>query len=75
MNRIVETDRFRARTDNGKEYVIVVNQEFVSIGTHENPHDEVPGRKSLTTTTGLSVNYIAPDTFRVVQTGEVLRKV
>jgi hypothetical protein len=75
MNREVEIDRFIARTDDGKEYVIVMYQEFLSTATHERPHDEIPGLKRLTTTTGLHVNYIDPSTFKVVQTDQVIRKV
>ena len=35
-----EVDRFPAKTDNGKEYIIVQYQEYVSNGSFDNPQSE-----------------------------------
>lgn len=75
MNREVETGRFRARTESGKEYIIIQYQEFISAATFDNPHAEIPGLKRLSTSDGFSVNYIDPTTFKIIGTGETVRKV
>ncbi|NQT05426.1 MAG: hypothetical protein HQ577_05390 [Dehalococcoidia bacterium] len=75
MNRTVEIDRFIAKTDTGKEYTILVYQEFIPAGSFDNPQAEIEGLKSLSTSTGLHVNYIDSKTFKVVETNEIIRKV
>lgn len=74
MNRERETDRFLVKTDDGKEYTIIQYQEYISTSSFDNPHGEVEGLKSLSTSTGLHVNYIDPKTFKIVETNEIVRK-
>ena len=75
MKREVETDRFLAKADNGTEYTIVQYQEYISTSSFDNPNSEIEGLKSLSTTTGLHVNYINPKTFKIVETNEIVKKV
>ena len=70
MGREVETGRYRAKTADGKEYIIVQYQEFVSAAI-----GEIPGMKRLRTSDGLDVTYIDSETFMIVATNEVIKKV
>jgi len=76
MKREIEIDRFLAKTDNGKEYIIVQYQEYIDT-THltSSRREEIAGHKRLATSTGLDVSYIDPKTFKIVNTGEIIRKV
>jgi hypothetical protein len=75
MPRVVEVDRFRAISDAGKEYILIVYQSFIPTPTRDDPHGEIEGMKSLFTSTGLHVNYIDSKTFKIVETNEIVRKV
>lgn len=75
MNRRVVIGSFRAVSDGGTQYEIVIFQEFIPTSSHDDPQGEVPGLKSLLTDTGLVVNYIDPETFKIVATNEIVRKV
>ena len=75
MPREVEIARFRARSDSGAEYVIVEYQHFYPASSPEYPGAEVRGQKRLLTSDGREVNYIDPETFRIVGTDEVIREV
>ena len=66
-----EIERFRAISDTGTEYTVLVYQDFIGAPSHDNPHAELPGMKSLFTST----NYIDAETLKVVETDEVIRKV
>lgn len=71
-----EVERFSAISDSGKHYTIVVYQNFIDVTTlNSQNREELPGLKSMITSTGLTVNYIDPNNFQIVQTGEHLRKV
>ncbi|MBN1368327.1 MAG: hypothetical protein JW967_10425 [Dehalococcoidales bacterium] len=69
-----EIDRFKARTDKGKEYIIVQYQEYISTDSFDGT-GEIEGLKSIFTSTGLHVNFIDAKTFKVVETDEIVRKV
>ena len=75
MPREAEIERFRAKTDTGKEYVIVMYQQFIDVSSHDFPRAEIPGLKRLITSDGLTVRYIDPTTFKIDLTGETVRKV
>jgi hypothetical protein len=75
MQKEVETERFLVKTDTGKEYIIIQYQEYISVDSLNDPHAEIKGLKRLATSTGLHVNYINPETFKVVETNEIVRKV
>jgi len=73
--RVVE--RFLVKTESGEEYTIIQYQKEISVMTHDSGgwEDWIPTTKRLTTSTGIPVNYIDPKTFKVVNTGEIVRKI
>ena len=75
MGREIETDRFLARTDMRKEYIIIQYQEYISSASFGDHHVELGTLKSLRTSTGLHVKCIDPKTFQIVETNEIVRKV
>lgn len=75
MSREREIGRFFAKTDNGKEYQIVEYQKYIDASTMDSPNEEIPGIKRMQTTDGLHVNYIDSETFKIVETNEIVRKV
>ena len=62
FKREVEIGSFIVKTDSGKEYTMV-------------EYAEIAGPKRFVTSTGLSANRIDAETFELVQTGEVIRKI
>ena len=74
-NRTVETRRFIAKTEAGKVYTIIEKQEMIAAPTFQDPRGELPGQRSFVTATGQHVDYVSTNTFKVVETGETLRKV
>ncbi len=75
MNRTAVINRFSARANNGKEYVIIEYQKYIDAGAGDHPNDEIPGVKDYRTTTGLQVVYIDSETFKILETDEIVRKV
>ena len=72
MAREEERERFIARTDDGKTYTIVRYDRFVPVQV-SGPRSEIAGKPRFATSTGLEVKYINPETFEIVETGEVAR--
>lgn len=75
MSRYREIGRFFARTDSGKEYEVIQYQKYIDVSTGDSPGEEMPGLKSMETTDSLHVNYIDSETFKIVETNEISRKV
>jgi len=75
VSREIEVGRFSVKTDKGKKYTIIQYQEYIQAPTYDNPNAEIQGLKRLVTTTGLSVNYIDSDTYKIVETNEVVHRV
>lgn len=69
-----EVERFLAKTDKGKEYIIVHYQEYLSTDDFAG-HEEIEGQEGYVTSEGLVVNRIDSETFQIVETNEVVRKV
>lgn len=70
-----EIGRFIAETDTGKEYEIIQYQEYIDASSHDNPNVKIPGLKSMRTANGFHVNFINPQTFKIVETNEIVKKV
>lgn len=70
-----EIDRFRVKTDSGKEYIIIAYQQYISTASYDDPNVEVAGKKRLMTLNGFHVNFIYPKTFKIVETNEIVQKV
>ena len=75
MTREEERERFLAKTDDGTTYTIVRYARFVSTPTPNLPRAEMEGKHRFSTSTGLAVNYVNPETFEIVETGEIVRTV
>ena len=71
MPREVEIDRFKIKSDEGKEYTIIQYQEFIQDRTSD---AEIKGTVRLTTLEKLHVHYINPDTYKIFETGEIVKK-
>ncbi|MCX6005643.1 MAG: hypothetical protein NTZ34_00030 [Chloroflexi bacterium] len=72
MPREVELDRFTVKTDEGKEYIIIQYQEYIQ---DRNSDAETVGLKRLATSEELHVHYIDPKTFKIFETGEIVRRI
>jgi hypothetical protein len=71
---MVETRRFRARKDDGEVVTVIEFQEQISFRPLNGPPSSLPGAKVLTLPDGSHVNFIDENTFKIVQTGEVVRR-
>jgi len=75
ITREIETDRFTAKSDNGKLCIILVYQQYINAATIENPQREIPSTKRYATLHGFHVNIIDSETFEIVETQERFKKV
>lgn len=75
MPREVEIDRFTVKSDEGKEYTIIQYQEYIPSRESNDPAAEVAGLKRLATSEELHVHFIDPKTFKIFETGEIVRKI
>jgi hypothetical protein len=76
MNREKETSRFRVRGDSGQEYIVIEYQTLVPMGHMQNAGATKPGLKRLITLDGSPVNPTDdPETFKILTTDEIVRKV
>ena len=71
MEKLVH--EFTAIDDEGKEYKLLVYQEFISVATRKNPSGLVPGLKRIVTEFGDSVNRQNKGEYVITQSGTVLR--
>ncbi len=60
-------DRFRVKTDTGKEFVIFLYQEYNIAEAFGEEPQEVPGIKRLITSTGKHVNKINETTYEILE--------
>ncbi|HEX8400310.1 MAG TPA: hypothetical protein VF628_01250 [Allosphingosinicella sp.] len=63
------------RDDNGETTYLRVYQHVTPAGTFQDPHATIKGLKRIETEAGDAVNYINPETYKVVTTGNILRRV
>lgn len=70
-----EIDRFKAKSASGKEYLIIVTQKFIDASTADDPNAIIPGLKSAKTADGRFLNFIDENTFKLVDTGEILTRI
>jgi hypothetical protein len=73
MSKSFEVDRFLARTDKGKEYTIVIYQDFISVSSRG---ATIRGAQTLRTSTGLIVVPDISGGFRIpAASGDIAWKV
>ena len=71
MPREVELDRFTAKDDAGNLYTVIVYQVYVQ---DRNTDKESEGLKRWTTSEELHLHVIDPNTFKIFETGVIIRK-
>jgi hypothetical protein len=70
-----ETRRFRAVSDDGEEFVVIEYQRIIEHKLLSGATSVTKGLKRLALSDGSSVNQIDPETFKVVQTDQLIRKI
>jgi hypothetical protein len=75
MMRRVEINRFDAKSQSGKLYTIIEYQEQVSATGFGNPNNIHKGLKSWVTSEEQSVNQIDSETYQILGTNEIVRKI
>ena len=73
MAEIVE--QFDAKSDSGKVYHIVVRQSRVDMGSLDDPRASKPGVREFRTDDGDAVNMKDEQTFEIVHTGEIVKRI
>ena len=71
---IKEIDRFVVRTEAGREYTVTVLQEYIDTSSFDGP-SQIEGLKTFLLTNGWGATYIDAETFKIVETDEIARKV
>lgn len=71
---IKEIERFKALSDSGEIFTIVVTQEFIIAEEFQSSPHVIPGLKSAQTTNGHFLNHKNDNQFEIVATGEILTK-
>lgn len=75
MPREVEIARFKARSDEGKEYTIIEYQDYIMDRNAAELTANITGFKRLTTQHGWHIHAIDGNTFKIYETGEVVKRV
>lgn len=70
-----EIDQFQVISESGKEYTVTVYQEDIDVSSHDNPNATIPGHKRALTLEGYHVNFIDDNTFRIVETNEIVHSI
>lgn len=65
---------FLCRADDGSEHTVIVTQKMIDASTMED-QEFVPGMKTLRTLFGQHCNFIDDNTFKIVETGQTIRKI
>jgi hypothetical protein len=65
---------FLASGDGGREVRVLVHQEWIDASSHDGPA-QIPGLRKMRLENGFHVNRLDEMTFRVVETGETLRRI
>lgn len=69
-----EIDRFQAKDDDGQLFTVVEYQHMIEVTPISGPTSIVKGTKEMLLTNGHSVEYIDDETFKVVETGKLIRR-
>jgi hypothetical protein len=71
---IKQTGRYVAQTEGGERHVVIEFTEYIDVGGKDGP-EQIPGMKELRLEGGGRVNYIDDDTFEIVQSRTILKRV
>jgi hypothetical protein len=69
-----EVERFTAVSDDGQRHTIIAMQEMIEVNA-VGQHTWIKGLKRMQLPDGSPVNYIDPNTFQIVHTDLIVRKV
>jgi hypothetical protein len=75
MPREVEIARFKARSEEGREYTIIEYQDYIMDRKAAELTANIQGFKRLTTSQGWHVHAIDANTFKIYETGDVVKRV
>jgi hypothetical protein len=75
MPREVEISRFKVKSEEGKEYTIIEYQDYMMDRKAADLAANTAGLKRLTTEEEFHIHTIDPDTFRIYETGEVVKRI
>jgi hypothetical protein len=70
-----EIGRHDCRGDSGRQYTVVEYQNYRRFQPLNGPAQDVPGTKELFLSDGRDVNFIDENTFQIVLTDEIVRKI
>jgi hypothetical protein len=70
-----EIGRFRAVSDDGEEFVVIEYQRIHENRFLDGKRSITKGRKRLALSDGSRVNQIDPETFKIVESNQVIRKI
>lgn len=65
----------RCEDDQGNQYQVEEWQEFIDAGHMRDPNARIPGMKELRLSDGSPVNFIDSDTFKIVRTDAIIRRI
>ncbi|RWC61071.1 hypothetical protein [Mesorhizobium sp.] len=71
----VENERINARSDGGTTHIVIETQNIIETRMLDGSVSRTKGLKSLRLQNGAAVNHIDDDTFKIVQTDEIIRRV
>ncbi len=70
-----KTNEYKARSDDGQEYVIYEFVNIVNAGSLNDPTAVIKGTKRLITANGEDINFKEEGVFEIVNSGVILRKI
>lgn len=70
-----EISRFEAQSDSGERYTVIEYQTMIEFQPISGPKSFVGGTKELLLANGSDVEFIDDDTFQIVKTDKVIRRI
>ena len=70
-----EIGRFRAISDDGEEFTVIQYRSNIESRAHSEPPTRSKGIAQLTLTDGRIVNQIDPETYQIVETNQIIRRI
>lgn len=70
-----ERSRFQANGESGRVFTVIEFEEYREIRSLNGPDQIVPGLRRISLADGSPLEVIDTDTFKIVETDEIIRKV
>ncbi len=70
-----ETRSFQAQTDSGEVHTVIEYQEYISVLTWAGTITEAEGARTWNTSAGLVLKQVDTETYRIVSTNKMIRKI